>query len=171
MSERSQTVEALMTAIQMEIDGKKFYQASAQASLNNLGQKLFQQLATEEDLHRQKFESIFKAIQARKPWPQVDIKLDGGKHLQNLFSSATKNVKSSASELEAVQAAMTMENKTRDFYHGRGKIAAFEAEKDYYLALEQQESDHHAALLDYYEYMKDPAGWFNVKERHSLDGG
>ncbi len=171
MNEQSQTVDAVKIAIQMEIDGKKFYRKAAQASSNNLGQKLFRQLATEEDLHRQKFESIFKAIQARKPWPQVDIKLDGGKHLQTLFSSAGKNVQSSASELEAVQTAMTMENKTRDYYHDRAKLASFEVEKDYYQALEQQESAHHAALLDYFEYMKDPAGWFNVKERHSLDGG
>jgi len=26
-------------------------------------------------------------------------------------------------------------------------------------------------LLDYYEYLKDPAGWFTKKERPSLDGG
>jgi rubrerythrin len=171
MSEQSQTIEAVKTAVQMEIDGKEFYLQAAQASLNNLGKKLFTQLAAEEDLHRQKFEAIFEAIQARKPWPEVHITLDGGKHLQTLFASASKNVQSSVSELEAVQTAMAMEKKTRDFYRDRGKKASFEAEKDYYRALEQQEAAHHAALLDYYEYMKDPAAWFTVKERHSLDGG
>jgi len=171
MSEKSQTMAALNIAIQMEIDGKKFYQQAAQSSSNNLGNKLFRQLATEEDLHRQKFEAIFKVIQTRKPWPKVDITFDGGKHLQTLFASASKHLQSTASELEAVQTAMVMENKTRDFYRERATKASFEAEKDYYLALEQQEGAHHAALLDYYEYMKDPVGWFTVKERHSLDGG
>jgi rubrerythrin len=155
----------------MEIDGKKYYQQAAQSSSNNLGKKLFRQLAAEEDLHRQKFIEIFKALQARKPWPEVDITFDGGKQLKTLFSIASKNVLSSASELEAVQTAMTMENKTRDYYRERAKKASFEAEKNYYRALEQQEGAHHAALLDYYEYMKDPVGWFTVKEHHSLDGG
>lgn len=171
MSEQSQTVAALNIAIQMEIDGKEFYQQAAQASANNLGKKLFRQLASEEDLHRQKFEAIFKTIQARKPWPKVDITFDGGKHLQTLFASASKNIQASSSELEAVQTSMAMENKTRDFYRERANKASFDAEKDYYRALEQQEGAHHAALLDYYEYMKDPVGWFTVKEHHSLDGG
>jgi rubrerythrin len=171
MSEQSQTVAAVKTAIQMEIDGKTFYQRAAQASPNALGKKLFRQLAAEEDIHRQKFEEIFKAIQSRKPWPDIKITPDKGKHLQTLFSSASKNVQSSASEMEAAQTAMNMENKTRDFYHEQAQKANFAAEKDYYLALEQQESSHHAALYEYYEYLKDPAGWFTMKERHSLDGG
>ncbi|GAH21770.1 unnamed protein product, partial [marine sediment metagenome] len=29
----------------------------------------------------------------------------------------------------------------------------------------------HLVLLDYYEYLKDPAGWFVRKEHPSLDGG
>ena len=171
MSEQSQTVAALKIAIQMEIDGKQFYLQASQASSNKLGNKLFTQLAGEEDLHRQKFEEIFKNMQASRPWPKVDIIFDGGKRLQTLFASASKKVQSTASELEAVQTAMAMENKTRDFYRERAKKASFNAEKDYYLALEQQEGAHHAALLDYYEYMKDPVGWFTIKERHSLDGG
>ncbi len=66
---------------------------------------------------------------------------------------------------------MTMENKTRDFYLEQATKASFEAEKKYYEALAEQESAHHASLLDYYEYLTDPAGWFTIKERHSLDGG
>jgi rubrerythrin len=171
MNEQGQTVEAVINAIQMEIDGKKFYQQAAQASKNDLGKKLFQQLAIEEDFHRQKFEEIYKAIQAKKSWPQVDIMPHEGKELQTLFKSASKSVKSSATELEAVQTAMNMENKTRDFYRDQAKKSSFATEKNYYQILEKEESAHHASLLDYYEYMKDPAGWFTIKERHSLDGG
>jgi hypothetical protein len=34
-----------------------------------------------------------------------------------------------------------------------------------------EEREHHLILLDYYEYLKDPAGWFVKKEHPSLDGG
>ena len=33
------------------------------------------------------------------------------------------------------------------------------------------EKEHQLVLLDYYEYLKDPAGWFVKKEHPSLDGG
>lgn len=171
MSEQMQTVEAVRTAIQMEIDGKEFYLKAAQASQNALGKSLFQQLAKEEDLHRLKFEEIYKAIQANRSWPEVDIPPHGGKELETLFASAEKNVISTATELEAVQTAMNMENKTRDFYRDRAGKASFPAEKNYYQTLEREEAVHHMSLYDYYEYMKDPAGWFTMKEKHSLDGG
>ena len=60
MKEQSQTLTAVKTAIQMEIDGKQYYQQAAQASQNDLGRKLFLQLATEEDSHRKKFEEIYQ---------------------------------------------------------------------------------------------------------------
>lgn len=171
MLEQSYTIEAVKTAIQMEIDGKKFYQQAAQASKNDLGKKLFRQLAEEEDIHRQKFAAIYKTIQAKKSWPEVDIQPHGGQELKTLFAGASKNIQSSDSELEAVQTAMTMENKTRDFYREQARKSSFAVEKNYYQTLEKEESVHHAVLLDYYEYMKDPAQWFTMKERHSLDGG
>ena len=44
-------------------------------------------------------------------------------------------------------------------------------ERVFYQALSAQEKEHHLILLDYYEYLKDPAAWFVEKEHHSLDGG
>ncbi len=66
---------------------------------------------------------------------------------------------------------MDMENKTYDFYKSQGKNATYDAERDFYEALAAQERGHHMVLLDYYEYLKDPAGWFVKKEHPSLDGG
>ena len=76
-----------------------------------------------------------------------------------------------ASELAAVKTAMDMENKTYDFYNSRAKNATHDAEKSFYEALMAQEREHHLVLLDYYEYLKDPAAWFVKSEHPSLDGG
>ena len=170
-SEQSRTVEAVRTAIQMEIDGKEFYLKAGQAAGNELGKKLFQQLAVEEDRHREKFVEIFQALQDRKSWPEVRLQTHDGDAMKTLFAAASRTVKASDTELDAVQTAMEMENKTRDFYQERAEKAGFAAEKQYYGLLVQEERAHHALLLDYYEYMKNPAGYFTMKERHSLDGG
>ena len=173
--EQDKTLEALQIAIQMEIDGKKYYLKASQESSNELGKRLLVSLATEEDIHRQKFEEIYNAIRSRKAWPVSDFQPDGGKRLRTIFAKTTEemgsNIKSLTTELDAVQTAMSMEKKTYDFYKSQGGSVTYNAEKDFYETLAAEEREHHLVLLDYYEYLKDPAGWFVSKEHPSLDGG
>jgi rubrerythrin len=173
--EQDTTIGALQTAIQMEIDGKEYYLKASATSRNELGKKLLEKLAGEEDIHRQVFEGIFKDISAQKGWPEKTFKGDGGRGLRTVFSQALeamdRDVKTIPTEMEAIQTAMGMENKTYDFYRARSGKAVYEAEKQFYEALAMQEEEHHRVLLDYYEFLKDPAAWFVEKEHPSLDGG
>jgi len=175
VTEKDKTLEALQIAIQMEIDGKEFYLKASQESSNELGKKLLESLAREEDTHRQKFEEIYNAIQSKKAWPTTDFQPDGGKGLRTLFAKATEemgsNIKTPATELNVIQTAMDMENKTYDFYKSQAEKAKYDAETGFYESLAAEEREHHLILLDYYEYLKDPAGWFVKKEHPSLDGG
>ncbi len=175
VTEQDKILEALQIAIQMEIDGKEYYVKASQESSSELGKKLLASLADEEDIHRQKFEEIYNAIRNKKFWPLTDFQPDGGKRLRTIFARATEemgsNIKALATELDAVQIAMDMENKTYDFYKSRGENATYDAERDFYKTLATEEREHHLVLLDYYEYLKDPAGWFASKEHPSLNGG
>jgi rubrerythrin len=172
-SEQDRTLKALQTAIQMEIDGKAYYLKASQQSGNELGRKLLKTLAAEEDIHRQTFERIYKAIRKEKDWPKTDFEPDGGRNLRTIFARAAGQggSKAAASELDAVKKAMDMENETYDFYRQQEQTARYDAEREFYRALSAQEKEHHLVLLDYYEYLKDPAAWFVEKEHHSLDGG
>jgi len=175
VTEQDKTLEALRIAIQMEIDGKEYYLKASRASSNELGKKLLESLAAEEDTHKREFEEIYNAIQNKKAWPVTDFRPDGGKRLRTIFTRATEemgsNVKAPATELDAVQRAIDMENKTHEFYKRQGKNATYDTEGDFYQTLAAEEKGHHLILLDYYEYLKDPAGWFVTKEHPSLDGG
>ena len=173
--EQVKILEALRIAVQMEIEGKEYYQKASQTSGNQLGRELFQSLAAEEDIHRQEFEAIYNAIRNKKAWPVADFQPDGGKRLRTIFARAVEemgsNVKAPATELDAVQTATDMEIKTSDFYKSQGGNATYDTERDFYETLAAEEREHHLILLDYYEYLKDPAGWFVQKEHPSLDGG
>jgi rubrerythrin len=81
------------------------------------------------------------------------------------------NIKALATELDAIQTAMGMENKTYDFYKSQAEKAKYDAETGFYESLAAEEREHHLILLDYCEYLKDPAGWFVRKEHPSLNGG
>lgn len=173
-AEQDKTLRALQVAIQMEIDGKEFYLKASRESSNELGRKLLESLASEEDLHRQKFEEIYRALKEKKGWPETDFKLDGGKSLRTLFTTATEAgsvMKAQVTEFDAVKTAMAMENKTYDYYKDQSQTATYDGERDFYQALMAQEREHYLVLLDYYEYLKDPAAWFVQKEHPSLDGG
>ena len=175
ITEQDKTLAAIQTAIQMEIDGKEYYHQLSQSSGSQRGRELFQTLAAEEDIHRQKFEETYEAIRNKKAWPVTDFQPDRGKRLRTIFAKATEemgaNVKVPATELDAIQTAMGMENKTYDFYKSQSQNATYDAERDYYEALAAEERGHYLVLLDYHEYLSDPAGWFVTHEHPSLDGG
>ena len=174
VTEQDKALEALQIAIQMEIDGKEYYLKASRESTNDLGKKLLQSLAAEEDTHRQKFAEIYNAIRSKKFWPAVDFQPDGGKTLRTIFARATEeissNAKAPASELEAVKTAMDMENKSYDFYKNQSGNTKSAVARDFYETVAAEEREHHIILLDYYEYLLDPAAWFVKKEHPSLDG-
>ena len=159
----------------MEIDGKEFYLKTSQESSNELGKKLLKALAAAEDVHRQKFEKIYDAIRNKKDWPVIALPPDRGKGLRTIFALALEEmgagVKAPDTELNAIEKAMDMETKSYDFYKRQEEQANHAAEIEFYRSVAAEERGHHLALLDYYEYLKDPASWFVQKEHPSLDGG
>lgn len=173
-SEQETTLGALQTALQMEIDGKKFYLKASKSSKNKLGKQLLKRLAGEEDVHRKVFKNIYNTIKSKKDWPDVKYQPDAGQGLRTVFAEALgkmdKDTKSMPSELDSIKTAMDMENKTFDFYTGRSTKTTYEAEKQLYSALSIQETEHFRVLLDYYEFLKDPAQWYVKAEHTSVDG-
>ncbi|MBI2850606.1 MAG: ferritin family protein [Chloroflexi bacterium] len=174
-TDQQKTLEALRIAVQMEIDGKEFYLRSSQNTSNKMGEKLLRSLSKAEDVHRQKFIQIYESIRDKNAWPKTTLRASAGKGLKTVFATATKRMASStkpqAGEIDAVQTAMKMENKTFDFYKERESKAAGETERSFFRTIAAEEREHHLALLNYYEFLADPTGWFIKSEHHSIDGG
>ncbi len=174
-TERDKTLEALKIAIQMEIDGKKCYLEASQASNNELGKKLLKSMAAEEDTHRKKFKEIYDAISNKKGWSRTDFKANRGQRLRTLFAGTCAavgvNVEALDSEFDAIQTAVDKESQSYDFYTKQSEAATYATEKELYDTIAAEEHEHYLILVDYREYLKNPAGWFVMKERHSLDGG
>jgi rubrerythrin len=174
-NEQDKTLGALQTALQMEIDGKEFYLKASQASKNKLGKELLKKLAAEEDIHRGLFQNIYNTIKSKKGWPDVKYSPDGGRGLRTIFAKALedidKDTKFIQAELDAIKTAMDMENKTYDFYKSRSEQTAYDTEKQLYEDIAIQEGEHHRVLLDYYEFLTNPAAWFVQKEHTAVDGG
>ena len=173
-TEQGKILEALKIAIDMENDGKECYQQASQESGNEVGRKLLQSLALEEDTHRQKFVEMYQTMQESKGWPATDFKPDKGNELRALFTRMCQiigvNVKADVTELGAIKTAIDKEKKNYDFYEYQSQNATYDAERDFYEALAAEEKEHELILLDYFEYLADPVDWFTRMEHHSLDG-
>ncbi len=173
MAELNRTLEALQFAIQMEIDGKEYYLKTSQGSRDDVGKKLLAALAAAEDVHRQKFESIFEAIRVKQVWLAIELP-PPAKGIRTIFADALGQIKSGskgiATEIGAVDKAIDMESKSYDYYKSQSKRAARGVEMEFYEAVAAEEQVHHLVLLDYKEYLSDPSGWFVKAEYTSLDG-
>lgn len=171
--EQGSVLEALQFAIQMETEGKEYYLNASKEAGDKLGKELFQWLAGEEDRHRQKFEQIYESLRKDRGWPQIEVKPEAGKGWVSLFRKATVEDRagSAGRELDAVARAMEMELKTQRYYESQSQQALPEVARKFYSALAAEERGHYLALVDYREYLIDPAGWFRKMEHHSLDGG
>jgi rubrerythrin len=174
VSEQDKTIEALQIAIEIEKDGKDCYLKASKGSGNEVGKKLLESLAAEEDAHLHRFEELYDAIRDKKGWPITNFRPGSGKVLRDLFAQTGEmigvNVKGLASEMDDLKTALYKENKSQDFYRQQSKNATYEAERYFYETLADEEREHGLILLDYYEYLTDPAGWFVNKEHSSLDG-
>ncbi|MFC1866414.1 ferritin family protein [Chloroflexota bacterium] len=174
-NEQDKTLEGLKIAIQMEIDGKEYYLKVSKTGVNEAGRTLLASLSVEEASHKQKFEEIYNAIQRKKTWPITDFKPGGGERLKTIFYKATEKIASNAknndTELAVVQKAMDMENRTHDYYIRQSQSATYDTERRFYESVAAEERGHYLALLNYYEYLKDPESWFVKGEHTSLDGG
>jgi rubrerythrin len=163
--------KCLQDAIQMEIDGKSFYLKASGQCRNEAGKKLLAALAAAEDAHRQKFESIFEAARSKRAWPKTE--LPKGTNINTIFAEALARAKpgteSTASEMAAVDKAIGMEIASYDYYIGQSKKAGKGPEKEFFEAVAAEEHQHQITLLDYKEYVDDPAAWFVKTEHPSFD--
>lgn len=168
----SKLIEAVKFAIQMELDGKKYYLQASKQSTNPVGKELFTWLARQEDRHRQTFEEIFKSIANKQGWPTRQVKPDSS--MSTIFAEAIKNAGNNIpvkkAESEFAIKAMDMEIKSRDYYQKQVELATSAAERSFFAALAAEEQGHYLGLVDYGEYVADPAGWFTRAEHHLLDG-
>jgi len=167
-------IDALKFALQMEIDGKKFYTLTARQSTNRVGRDLYSWLAEQEDLHYKRFEEIYSAITADRGWPAASVNPGKPVKLGTLFSGlireAAKPAGTGAAEIGSADKAIEMEIKPRDYYRQRADEASSDTEKKFFKTISAEEQGHYLALVDYREYITDPDGWFTRTEHHLLEG-
>lgn len=173
MVDKARQMEILKKALAIETKEKSYYEEAAAAARNPLAKQLFEKLIKAEDEHARRFNTIRGQLERSGEWPDVgeswqDQRL--GAVMEGMASAAPAEVEVARSELDALKDAMGREIEAYDMYRSRSKEATVAPEQKFYDVLAGEERMHHLALLDAYEYLTDPAGWYTVKEKWTLEG-
>jgi len=175
MNEQNKLLQAINMAIEMELDGKECYFAASKGSTNEAGRKLLRSLAEEEDKHRKTFEGIYNSIREGRSWLSIDLGADKAQDIRNTLVKTCQalgvSVSGTSSELDAVKVAIDKEKRSYDLYKNQARNATYNTGKEFYGTLAREEREHELALIDYYDYLTDPASWFVKTEHPSLDDG
>ncbi len=174
MKRKTEAVSALEVALRMEDEGRTYYRAAARKSANTLTRKLFTGLADQELGHKQMFKKVYEKMCAGEKCPVLQLPVGEAEKARAIFFKAMKEIgttiKPSGTEQEAIKVAMGTEMEGRDFYMSQARRAQDPVEKKFYETMADEEQGHYLQLNDYNEYLTDPAGYFVMKEHHSLDG-
>lgn len=164
--------EALKRAIEMEWEGKKFYQEAAGKAESLLARNIFQELAAEEDLHARKIQEVFDRLAAGREMEKWIVSVNDPRRLGTVFQESLADMAGASSgDVEALKFALSMEEKSINHYEGLAQATPVPQEKRFYLALSYEERGHYLNILDSIEYLTDPGSWFRLKEGAMADGG
>jgi rubrerythrin len=171
-STTDERIKALEVALNNESREKEFYLKHKERTINPIGKLMFASIASDEDEHYRRILELHKRLTQEGKWPET-IPLKGTEVkaiLKKLVDSVDTSSKADMDDLEAVRIAIDFEMKGEIFYGNLGKSVESPVEKNFYELLSSIEREHRLSLQDTYEYFKDPAGWYRIKERHHIDG-
>ncbi len=162
---------ALLKAIEMERDGKKFYLEAALKVKNVLARHIFEELALAEDIHIETIQRIYNNLQTDKPFREwVTVVAPSGK-LEKVFEeSLGDKAKASEDDVNALRFGLEIEERSVKYYEGLAAGTGDVFEKRFYLALAYEEQGHVLKIMDAIEYVSDPTSWIYLRDGRNLEG-
>jgi len=167
-------LNALEVALNNETREREFYLKNAKRTKNPLGKKMFQQIGDDELEHYERLKQLHQKWVKQEKWPEtVPLKVKDTivkDVLLEFVRKVDKTAKGDSDDLDAVRTAIDFEAKGAKFYAELRDNVTSAAEKQFFDLLSNMENEHYLSLKDTEEYFIDPASWYRMKERHTLDG-
>ena len=169
------SVKMLATALEKEEQGRDFYGDAVSRCSNELGKEMFRILMAEEGIHIKRIKELYTSLQGGQGWTDQWKEHQGEvEDLQKLFAERMAKlgpkVTSAASDIEALDIGIEMEQGAIKFYEDHLAKASDPLERDFVTLMVQEERGHYAALKDMKHYLEQPEAWFQEHERSTLDG-
>jgi rubrerythrin len=166
---------ALDKAMEVERQGKAFYEEAAERVQDPMGKGVFQTLARDEVEHIRLLQAEYDAIQSEKDWMELDeAKVCEPGTPVKVFPDKRKAaliIPKKAKDLDALKMAMDFELKGYEAYVQAGKETDDPKGKQVFEFLAKQENSHYVFLQKTYDYLTTKGAWyFDEQEFPMFDG-
>ena len=162
--------DIIRAAVQLELDGRKFYRDAAEKASNDMARQMFESLADDELIHIEWIERL-----SAKEKTAEEVKKKTYERLRGIFADAPENEReaaaSSGDDIEAMKLAITMEEKSRDAYVKWAHDSDTDEIVDLCNILADQEAFHRQLLENTMQYLEHTGDWFMAEEGWHFDGG
>lgn len=165
------TIEAIKTAIRLEEEGYQYYQDAAANTENEMGRKMFDQLARDEIEHLRIFQEMFDQLADPVTWRKLAQDTPGVPIIPK-FKDLSKDKKKSASltaDANALKIALENEEKAYNFFIKAAKEADDEKASDIFTKIAEQEDYHWKLLQAELDSVMNTGFWFDTAE-FRMDG-
>lgn len=163
--------EAIKAAIQLEKDGRNFFELAAKETQNELGRKMFRKLAADEIRHLQTFQKMFKALADPETWKDL-LKEGPSRERMPFFANKAKNRKPAekgAGEVGALRQALEVERKAIGFFKKTAQEATDPEASRIFELIAQEEVSHYDLIQAQIDSVTHSGFWFDVGE-FQMDG-
>jgi rubrerythrin len=163
--------EAIKTAIQLEKDGKAFFDQATRETENELGKKMFRKLAADEVRHLQTFKKMFQTITDPGTWKQLLAEGPPKERMPSFDHKAGSRTpaEKGAGELSALQQALEVERKAIDFFKRTAQETSDPEAGRIFLAIANEEEGHYDLIQAQIDSLTHSGFWFDVGE-FQMDG-
>jgi len=167
-------LNALEVALTNEQRERAFYLQNAERTGNPVGKAMFEQIADDELEHYQRLKALHETWEKKQTWPEtIPLTVKDTKVKDILVTMATDAANmppGDDDDLQAVRTAIEFEAKGERFYADLRDQVTDPQEKRFFNLLASIEHEHFLSLKETEEFLVDPASWYRMKERHTLDG-
>lgn len=172
MSEQQQDqLRHLITeAIKLEIRGKEFFLKAAEATHNELGQKMFERLAAEEVIHLETFSRLFTEILGSENWKK-EISASELTENSAVVESLVSRMKGagSKSELEALSIGLELEKRAIEHFSQALDASSPPEAKELFEKIAAEERYHYDLLQAQLDSLQKTGFWLDSAE-FKMDG-
>lgn len=146
-------------AINMELEGKRYYLEQAEKTDDSGLKSIFHTLAEEESIHAR----ILKSKSETLPYELIDTYAE----IKNIFveiGSYKNIIKQLPDALDVYRFALQYEKKSQDLYKDMLQEATDEKDKRIFQFLIEQENDHYKVMEQLIELVNRPNDWVESAE-------
>jgi rubrerythrin len=165
-----EVVGAIKEAIKLEIAGRGHFNRAVETTENELGKKMFRQLAQDEIGHLTAFKQLISSILGGEDW-RKHVDEDELKFESTLIDELTLKVEEEErkGELGPIRIGMELERRAIDFFEGWAEKTDDPTAKEIFRKIADEEKTHYDLLQAQYDQVTNSGYWFDIAE-FQMDG-